>query len=67
MSKDGVRRVNLRATIRVDRDELARLNALAKTAGRKLHEFLRDSLREGIYAEQVRQEEDAALAKDFEE
>lgn len=59
-SRDGVRRVNLRGTIRVGKQEVADLTALAKEEGfPSLKKFLDDCLWDGIIAVKARREEDA--------
>lgn len=65
-SRDGIMRVNLRATIRVTREEMADLSKLAKEEGEEsLRQFLYQCLRDGIYAAQSRAEDDAkAMAEE---
>jgi len=62
-SRDGKLRVNLRATIRIERDDLLRMRALAKREAHdgRLSTFLHDCLYDGFHAVLARLEEDGEL------
>lgn len=60
MSKDGVPRMNLHATIRVTREKAAELRALAKNGQYdSLAQMLRCCLQEGIEVERRSQENES--------
>jgi len=50
-SKDGIDRVNLRAVIRVDKEEVARIRAMAKKQERSLSQYLTDCVYAGLQAD----------------
>lgn len=58
MSKDGVLRINLVATIRVEKEERARLSQRAKKQGMTLTKYLNDCLLCGVRWDDNHEQED---------
>jgi hypothetical protein len=65
MSKDGIKRTNIWIGLRIDKEEVKRLTKLAEEdGGMVLKDWLADCLRCGMWAAEVRLDEDrAALAE----
>lgn len=61
MSKDGTKRTNICIRLRIDKAEMERLTKLAEEdSGQTLKDWLYDCLKSGMWAAEVRLDEDRA-------